>query len=156
MQQRVYNAINGAELIDVLCKDLRETLSQDSNFRQHITFPELQYEISVSIKAYAQEKASTTVVKGSVATVVKETNKPVALPPDAKPRAIQVNKKATDQSRPDALRAGKGIPVNRVKTIPGLGSFEEGVIEPRSTREGGPATGRGVTIKNRASEGFTG
>jgi hypothetical protein len=49
---RLFNALSGSELLDLLLLELREKLQDDPLFRNSVTYPVLRYRHAITLEAY--------------------------------------------------------------------------------------------------------
>jgi hypothetical protein len=145
--QRVFNAIDGAELTKIILKDIEKELSTDSDFRQHRAYPMVKYSFELKLEVSPAPGEGQTVerkIEGQVVQHDKEKKTDFKPKPGEKPLVISV-RRGKEIRTPDQARADAGLPIT-VPTKTAVGTVDK--AEDR--------TGRGATIKNRASTGFGG
>jgi len=49
---RVFNPIDGSELAGIIVATLQRALDEDENYRRHLTYPLVEFEIRVTVKGY--------------------------------------------------------------------------------------------------------
>ena len=148
---RVFTPLNGEEVKKMILKEIENELDLDGDFRQHITYPTLEWDWTLRMEC--QQRTPTTLerhLQGSVETVSPETKKPVPLPPDAK-RISKIRGKGRTVTTPDRDRAASDMPVFAPKNVEGVGIVDVPHTSKAHPTEGG---GRGAIIKNRAAVGF--
>jgi hypothetical protein len=150
MPQKVFIPLNGEELKKMILKEVEKDLDLDTDFRQHITYPTVEWEWT--LKLTCQQRTPATLEKqiaGAVVTVNPETKRELPLPPDAKP-VSKIRGRGKSITVPDKERAAANMPVLSPKHVEGVGVVDV----PGAPRTESARGGRGVTIKNRASVGF--
>ena len=58
---KVYSALTGAEVIDIFCKQLRDSLESDMDFASHITYPVVEARWSLEFRAYPGRNSVTPI-----------------------------------------------------------------------------------------------
>jgi hypothetical protein len=118
---RVFNALNGEELKQLLLRDVQRVLSQDSELQRHLTFPKVSWTITVDLKIYPRTPADKQiVVLGGIEQVTLPGGAPVDTLPERGepvPTGDPLSETLTNESPeigehvgPDALREEAGIP----------------------------------------------
>lgn len=119
MARRVFNAINGLELAQVIGTEVTEALLRTSSkFKQHKTYTMLSFTVEVEVRAYPMEPPSFRVQLGEAApagtpvpeNVVVETFHVIGGdPPGTMPQ----------NTPPDLIRKSAGLPVAEVERVDG-------------------------------------
>lgn len=148
--QRVFNAIDGEELRKIILRDLDKELSMDGDFRQHVTYPVVEWTWKLTMKVISRDKPVERDLSGKIIQADPETKLSIVIPDDEKPRvlSVQSSRAIGEKVAPDKVREQAKMPVSVPTKVPGLGTFDK--AEEREPR------GRGATIKNDAAKGFTG
>lgn len=145
MAQRFFTPLNGDEVKKMILKEIEKDLDQDADFRQHLTYPTIEWEWQLKITCQQRESQDVArTITGKAITVDKETNQELPPQADDKPRS-RLLKRNRAVTTPDKERIKSNLPVNVRENIPGVGMHD---VPQRGIE------GRGVVIKTRASEGF--
>ena len=111
MASRVFNALNGQELKDLILSEIRKQLDADPRFESHLTYPVVEWESVTKIDAYPVADAHMEIeTKGSVGTeeaVEKARKKQTA----EKIVVKSARKIGPEGQAPDEARAEVGLPV---------------------------------------------
>jgi hypothetical protein len=148
--QRVFNAIDGEELRKIILRDLDKELSLDGDFRQHVTYPVVEWTWKLTMKVIARDQEVDREISGSIRQFDPESKLALPIPDEEKPRIISVqgSRSIGEKVAPDKVREQQKMPVTVPTKVAGLGTFDK--AEEREPR------GRGGMIKNDAAKGFTG
>jgi hypothetical protein len=57
--QRVYSAIDGTELKEIILQELRKQMEEDTDFRQHIAYPQVRFTFRLDIEVYGEGHEQT-------------------------------------------------------------------------------------------------
>ncbi len=111
----VFNALDGAELAKSIVKQIepaiRAQMEADANFKEHLTYPVVEWEWTLVVRAYPHEPGSFG---------AKAQGK-LAQPKVTIVGASRVVDSSSDENTPDAVRAEAGIAVTRPqKTSAGI------------------------------------
>lgn len=118
---RVFNPIDGSELAAIIIATLKKALDEDENYRKHLTYPLIEFEIRVTVKGYP-DIAFETGADGS-AKLKQDT-----------PAVVTVTCGQQIQApvaglAPDVARTEAGLPVLE-RTDTGAGFADVPVVRP--------------------------
>lgn len=125
----IFNALDGTELAKAVTAQIlpkiKEQLEADSNFAGHVTYPVVEWEWELTVRAYPHEPGSFR---------AKAAGK-LAAPKVTIVRGSRLVDSSDDNNTPDAVRVESGIPVTRPeKTSAGVMAD---VKQPLQERRGG-------------------
>lgn len=134
---RVYNALNGNELKTIIFNQIKAALDNDTQFSQNRTFPVVEFNWNVTIKAYPLEPPEQTTKGAGVITQVDKTSNEPKVIPTEESKSVEValeGGKTTDETKfPDKVREEEeGLEVRTPTTIPGVGTVDK-AAPPKST-----------------------
>ena len=117
MPKRVFQAINGLELAQVIGHEVTQALLRDRHFRQHITYVTLSFTAQIEVRSYPAEPPSFKVQVGETAppgTILPETEEVVF-------RVTGGDPPGTDpmNTPPDLIRMSAGVPVTEPTRVEG-------------------------------------
>jgi len=123
---RVFNALNGDELRQVLLRDVQRVLSQDQELQRHLTFPKVSWRVTIDLKIYPRTPEDKKVeVEGFVEQVIPVPEQPdnvaaaqpveTAEKPLSETLTSDPSPEVGEHLPPDALREEMGI---STKTAP--------------------------------------
>lgn len=105
--QKVFNALCGPELIEVLKDRLGRALEATGEFKPNVTFPWVEFDLSVKVLAYPQQgKGDEPRIKVRVIDIVAVDERPA----DLSEKHIQVSDNAIIDT-PDKARVESGQPI---------------------------------------------
>jgi hypothetical protein len=114
---RQFNAINGRELAEAIALQIAEQMDGDQNFRQHLTFPVVEWAWKLEVKAYPVSEDRILVSAGGRGAnreaIEKVVEAAVAAAPDSDVipdvYVMEGGQERTDQ--PDTIREKAKLPV---------------------------------------------
>lgn len=121
----LFNALNGKEAKQAIINEVTRALENDSEFREHLTFPRVSWHWKLEMKIYPrtpEEKVLETSGEAVQIMVERGTDGLLAPVPDATGAPIPVVKEDESHTRlvinsqprevtaPDAVREAEGIP----------------------------------------------
>ena len=138
--QRTFTPINGAEIRQMILKDLEEQMAKDSDFSHHLTYPQVKYEVEIKVTCFQRDPQQfSRKVSGAIVQASPETKQPIPVHPT--PVVERTVRRSRDIVTPDKDRVAMGMPTLEVTKIPGVGTVETERYQ-----------GRGVVIKNDAAD----
>lgn len=116
---RLFSALNGQEVEHIILSEIRKAMDADEQFRQHLTYPKVEWEWEVRVKVHDQENGEFSVsIAGAVN--VKQTEPLITVLKGGR----QVTKTSEDQvgvQAPDEARQDAGIPMLEKTEFAGVG-----------------------------------
>jgi len=120
-QQRVYNALTGEEVSNMILKEMKEEFTRDSDFRGHLTYNLVSWEWTLRMRATPQDRGPMVrKVQGNIEAVDVQTKEPLA-DPDDEVLVFEVSNTRAPIAVPDKARAGAGMNVPIPTPVPGVG-----------------------------------
>ena len=121
--RRVFNAINGAELLKIILKEFQEQGELHDEFNESITFPIVEWEGELRMRAYPRTPSEFTVKLGGEIVHFEKTDdgeKPAFKQAELE-RPIEVELKIeniVDNENPaDKVREDNGLPVSMPEPV---------------------------------------
>ena len=112
MAGRVFNALNGQELKDLILADIRKELDADPRIESHLTFPVVEWTWELKIDAYPVAEPHMEIeAKGSVGT--EEAVEKARKAQTAEKIIVKGTRKVSPEGQaPDEARAEVGLPIS--------------------------------------------
>jgi hypothetical protein len=141
VSQKVFNALNGSEIKEMVFNAIRRQLDNDTQFTQNRTFPVVEWDFTLTIKAYPMEPPTqTTKVQGAVQQIDSHTQQEVKVQEEPSAVIDVAEGKSIEETKfPDKTREEAGLEVTKPTTIPGLGTFDKTVTPAKTPAKPGPA-----------------
>lgn len=105
--KRVFTAVNGKELVDMILLDLKAKLLQDMDFEEAVTFPVVEYDCTLAIRAYPW-RTEKWVDKSKSGRIGDEPAEHLGEPITAEVTAQEIIDK---ENPPDRARESRDMPV---------------------------------------------
>ena len=160
---RVFQALNGAELKDIILKKIAQEFDANPRFRPHLTFPLVSFGFRVHITAYPMEPPSIDVA--GTGKVGDQEGVDLDHPVESEMMgSVHIDAPRDGGLTPDEAREQADLPVTRPEIVSHGGRNYVADVpdrpveipppptpEPFNRKEASPNVGRSVDIRTRAS-----
>lgn len=104
---RLFNALNGAEVKAIILREIDQAMEADEQFSKHLTYPLVEWEWQLKVKAHQESGEFQASADGAVA--VKQTE-PMAVVLKGG-RSVMKSEALPESQAPDEVRAEADLPV---------------------------------------------
>lgn len=154
--QRLFNALNGRELAEIILAQVKAELHANYHMKQHLTYPRVKFKWNLTVEAYPLDPPEFVLsTEGEVIAQVGEESdeggknrEPYVPPKDAKPEVVNLSGEQDEGANvstgdgitpPDKVRTEAKLPVSRVADGPKGVLVEKPVARSTEIRKGNPA-----------------
>jgi hypothetical protein len=120
---RIFHALNGAELKKIILDEIATNMSRDTDFGQHLTYMQVEYEFVLTLKLTPREAQDKVMrVEGGRAEHDEDTKLPVIAATPRDPRIISIQSSRVidlKETPPDKLREEAGLQVPQPQMVGG-------------------------------------
>jgi hypothetical protein len=113
---RIFNALNGAEVKQIILADIDKAMDGDQQFQKHLTYPQVEWTWKLTVKAYPSEPPQFGAEAAGEGTV-KATEPEIVVLEGG--RAVTKSDQNPDAQAPDDVRREAGVPVSMPTKTPG-------------------------------------
>jgi len=105
---RLFNALNGAEVKEIILADIRRAMEDDMQFQKHLTYPKVEWTWQLTVKASPTEPPQfRQQAEGEI--TVKQAEPEVTVLSGG--RSVTKSAEQADAQAPDEARRDGGLPV---------------------------------------------
>ena len=122
---RLFNALTGREVKAIILREIAKAMDQDEQFASHLTYPLIEWDWTVNLRAFAQENSEFKTEASGKITVSQPEPVTVQL---AGARSVTKSDDHPEGQAPDEARREAGLPVTSVEDTR-VGPVEKVVAE---------------------------